>query len=364
MNDSSTITKEALTWLLEDEDERARIVLVDVREPEEFERGHIENAISIPLGRIENEIALRVPNKRARVIVYCAKGTRSNAAQLKLAALAYRRTVSLVEGYDGWIEARATSSLSAVERLRYARQTALPSLGLEGQEALRQARVLVVGAGGLGSPVALYLAAAGVGTLGIVDSDHVELSNLHRQVLHTTPRVGLPKVESAKKALAQLNPHVNVVPHAFRFEADGSAAFASEYDLLIDGSDNFATRYAISDAGCAAGVPIVHGSVHRLEGQLAVFLPKRAAHKRGVAAGPCYRCIFPQPPTSAPNCETAGVLGSVCGVIGSLMATEALKLLSSIAPSNHQKLVLYDAIACELRSIAVTRRVDCICNAI
>lgn len=362
MNDSSVITKEALSWLLADEEERTRIILVDVREPGEFAQGHIENAISIPLGRLESDIGMLVPNKRARVVLYCAKGARSAIAQKKLETLAYRRAVSLAFGYDGWVEAPDASALSPVERLRYGRQTALPSFGEQGQETLRQARVLVVGAGGLGSPVALYLAAAGVGTIGIVDADQVELSNLHRQVLHTTPRVGLPKVESAKKALVELNPHVTVVPHGFRFEADGGAALASEYDLVIDGSDNFATRYAINDAACRAGLAVVHGSVHRLEGQLAVLIPKRAAAKREVPAGPCYRCIFPQAPSDAPNCETAGVLGSVCGVIGSLMATEALKLLTAVASSAYGKLVLYDGAACTLRSIAVTARAECVCN--
>lgn len=364
MNDNVTITKEALTWLLRDE-ESGRVVLLDVREKAEFDRGHLEGAIHLPLGRLAQEVEALVPNKRARVVAYCAKGVRSKEAQAKLAELGYRRALSLAHGYEGWAApVAAREGLSETEKLRYARQVALPAFGAEGQVALRNARVLVVGLGGLGSPVALYLAAAGVGTLGLVDADEVELSNLQRQILHATPRVGSSKVESARRAVTDLNPTVRAIPHALRFDVEHGLALAAEYDVIVDGSDNFATRNAISDVGCAKGVPVVHGAVHRLEGQCSVFVSERAAQKRTrLTSGPCYRCTFPVAPKDTPNCEEAGVLGSVCGVIGALMATEVLKLLvPSLGAPMIGKLVLYDASACEVRTIAVSRRSSCTCT--
>lgn len=348
----SRITVEALRWLLEPratQDDARVPVLIDVREPHEFAAGHIRGALSIPLATLQDRVGREVPEARSHVVVYCSVGPRAEAAQEALVGLGYKRAVALSPGYVAWngsLERAPESSLSAQ---RYARQRVLPEVGEAGQEKLRTARILLVGLGGLGSPVALYLAAAGVGTLGLSDGDEVDLSNLHRQVLHTTGRVGRKKTDSARRAILDLNPEVAVLVHdaARESNVDLWLTGSTAYDLVVDGSDNLRTRYLLSDAAFRHGRPLVHGAVHRFEGQVTTLLPAAAAARRGLPAGPCYRCIFPESPDAglSPSCADAGVLGATCGVVGSLMGAEALKLVLGVGSLLSRTLLLYDGLA-------------------
>jgi molybdopterin/thiamine biosynthesis adenylyltransferase/rhodanese-related sulfurtransferase len=333
--------------------------LVDVREGEEFSAGCIPGAHPLPRAYLE----LRAESELRRdepLVLYCAGGTRSALAAATLQQLGYADVRSLAGGFNRWTDGGGAVSrprvLSAVQKERYRRHLALPEVGEAGQARLGAGSVLLLGAGGLGSPAALYLAAAGVGRLGIVDSDVVELSNLQRQVLHTEARTGMPKAESARAALSALNPHVVVEPHVLRLDASNVDALVARYDVVLDGGDNFATRYLLSDACVRARKPLVHGSVYRFEGQVTTFLP---------GDGPCYRCLFPAPPPPelAPSCAEAGVLGVLPGVMGLLQATEALKLLLGAGAPLSGRLLTWDALAATFRTLKVARAPDCpACN--
>lgn len=330
---------------------------VDVREPEELEGPSIPGAHRLGRGFLEMRIAELAPSADQPLVLFCESGTRSLLAAGSLAQLGYTHVCNLAGGLRAWradgrpLEARA--GLSADARVRYDRHLRLPEIGTAGQETLLGARVLCIGAGGLGSPAALYLAAAGVGTLGIVDDDRVDRSNLQRQVLHSDERVGTPKVRSAETALRGLNPDVTVEAFEQRVDAGNVAGILERgWDLVVDGSDNFPTRYVLNDACLAAGIPLVHGAVHRFEGQLSVFC---------APDGPCYRCLYPEPPPSAlvPNCAEAGVLGVLPGAIGLLQATEALKLLLGLGEPLVGRLLTYDALAQRFSEMRVPRDPDC-----
>jgi molybdopterin/thiamine biosynthesis adenylyltransferase/rhodanese-related sulfurtransferase len=342
------------------------MVLVDVRDDAERRAGSIPGSIGLPEARLEAEIAAHAPDRAARVVTYCATGPRAVAAAERLTLLGYEDVSVATPGFAAWrrlgfpIE-RAPSPLSDAQRDRYARHLLLPEVGDEGQAKLLASKVLLVGAGGLGSPVALYLAAAGVGTIGVVDADAVDASNLQRQVLHATSRLGLPKTESARRALSDLCPDVAVVAHAERIVKDNVERIVQPYDVVVDGADNFPTRYLLSDASVWLGKPLVHGSVARFEGQVTTFVPDAAAARFGVPAGPCYRCLFAEPPPAhlAPSCAEAGVLGVVPGTIGMLQATEVLKLLLGRGEPLVGRLLTYDSLATRFRELRFRRAPDC-----
>src|SRR6478609_8595344 len=299
-------------------------ILIDVREKDEWSEGFIPGAKSIPRGFLEQRIEDAVPERNAEIVLYCAGGTRSALAARSLNELDYKNVSSMAGGFGAWKRAglgfERPFVMTKEQTLRYARHTMLPEVGEEGQVKLLKSKVLCLGAGGLGSPSGLYLAAAGVGTLGFVDDDTVDASNLQRQILHSTDRVGLPKVESAKLAIAKLNPDVKVIGHQTRLDSSNVLDIIKDYDVIVDGADNFPTRYLINDACLKLGKPLIDGSIYRFEGTVTTFLPFN---------GPCYRCFYPEPPPPdmAPSCQEAGVLGVLCGVIGSLEATEAIKVL-------------------------------------
>lgn len=334
----------------------AGALLIDVREADEVEQGAIADAVHIPRGFLESRIETTAPDRARPIVLYCAGGARSAFAAQALQELGYADVASLAGGFAAWKGAGlpwgATSALSAEQRRRYNRHLQLPEVGEAGQVKLLAAKVLLVGAGGLGSPAALYLAAAGVGTLGIVDDDTVDASNLQRQILHATDRIGTPKVASARRAIAALNPDVTVVGHQERLTKANVCDLLAQYDLVVDGSDNFATRYLLNDACVLLGKPNIHGSIFRFEGQATTFVP---------GAGPCYRCLFPAPPPPelAPNCNEAGVLGVLPGTIGLLQATEAIKLILGVGDPLVGRLLTYDALAAEFRTLRLSRDPAC-----
>ena len=335
---------------------RDRWRLIDVRETSELVEGTLEGSTLIPRGVLESEIAEAVPDRTTPIALWCAVGARSALAAVTLEGLGYTDVVSLAGGLTAWKAAglpiRLDSSLTEEQRTRYSRHLLLPEVGEEGQRKLLDARVLVLGAGGLGSPAALYLAAAGVGTLGLVDDDTVELSNLQRQLLHGTDRVGLSKTESARWRLNDLNPGVNIVTHEVRLDASNALEVMKDYDVIVDGTDNFPTRYLVNDASLHLRTPVVHGSIFRFEGQAAVFTPYE---------GPCYRCLFrlPPPPELAPNCAVAGVLGVLPGIIGSLQAMEAIKLILGLGESLTGKLLTYDSLDQSFITLNLPRDPEC-----
>lgn len=345
--------------------------VVDVRETEELRGGFIPGAISIPRGFLEIQVEGRLPDKDAKIVTYCAGGTRSALAARTLAELGYPNVETANPGFTRWKElgfpvetarqAPDGASLTDAQRQRYSRHILLPEVGERGQAKLLGSKVLLVGAGGLGSPAALYLAAAGVGTLGIVDADTVDASNLQRQILHATSRVGMPKTESAGRALADLNPDVKVVGHRQRLDRSNVERLFEDYDVVVDGTDNFPTRYLVNDASVWLGKPVVHGSISRFDGQVTTFVPARAATKLGIAAGPCYRCLFPEPPPPhlAPSCQEAGVLGILPGVIGVLQATEALKLLLGRGDLLAGRLLTYDSLKMTFRELKLRPDPSC-----
>jgi molybdopterin/thiamine biosynthesis adenylyltransferase/rhodanese-related sulfurtransferase len=330
--------------------------VLDVREPDEYEQGALPGAIHIPRGNLESQIENRVVDRDTPLVVHCAGGTRSAFAAETLAQLGYTDVVSMAGGFNKWKdEGRAWSTprtLSAEQRNRYMRHLLLPEVGEAGQQRLLDAKVLLLGAGGLGSPAALYLAAAGVGTIGIVDMDVVDESNLQRQILHNMDRLGERKVDSAKKALTAINPDVNVVPHDVRLGADNVLDVFAGYDVIVDGTDNFPTRYLVNDASLKLNIPVVHGSIFRFEGQATVFHPY---------VGPCYRCLFPQPPPAelAPSCSEAGVLGVLPGIIGSLQAMEAIKLVLNLGETLTGRILTYDAMDESFRTLRSRRDPAC-----
>jgi molybdopterin/thiamine biosynthesis adenylyltransferase/rhodanese-related sulfurtransferase len=332
-------------------------LFVDVREQDEWETGHIPGAVHVPRGHLESRIERAVADRERPVVLYCAAGNRSAFAAKALRELGYRHVRSLSGGIDDWkregLPIVTPRALSADSRRRYSRHLLIPEVGEEGQLRLLDAKVLLIGAGGLGSPAALYLGAAGVGTLGIVDADVVDETNLQRQILHDTSRLGTSKVASATDRLRALNPDVRVRAYEERLTSENIDRVLGEgWDVIVDGADNFPTRYLVNDAAVWHDIPVVHGSIYRFEGQVTVFKP---------GAGPCYRCLFPQPPPPelAPSCAEGGVLGVLPGIIGSLQANEALKLVLGIGDPLVGRLLLFDALAATFTEVALRRDPSC-----
>ena len=336
--------------------EKPGTVVLDVREADEYEQGALPGAVHIPRGFLESQIENRAPDHDAPMVVYCAGGTRSAFAARTLGELGYSDVVSMAGGFNKWKnEGRGWSTprtLNPDQRNRYHRHLLLPEVGEEGQQKLLDAKVLLLGAGGLGSPAALYLAAAGVGTLGIIDMDVVDESNLQRQILHNLDRIGERKVDSAKKTLTALNPDIDVVTYDVRLGADNVLDVIDGYDVIVDGTDNFPTRYLVNDASLVKRIPVVHGSIFRFEGQVTVFAPY---------VGPCYRCLVPEPPPAdlAPSCAEAGVLGVLPGIVGSIQAMEAIKLILGLGDPLVGRLLAYDALEEKFRTFKVGRDPQC-----
>jgi molybdopterin/thiamine biosynthesis adenylyltransferase/rhodanese-related sulfurtransferase len=340
----------------EEEIAEGNAVVLDVREPDEYEQGALPDAVHIPRGTLETSVEGRIPDKASHVVVYCAGGTRSAFAAQTLQELGYSDVASMVGGFNRWKDEgrrwSAPRALTPDQRNRYQRHLLLPEVGEVGQIKLLDSKVLLLGAGGLGSPAALYLAAAGVGTIGIIDMDVVDSSNLQRQILHNTDRIGERKVDSAKKTLTLLNPDVNVVTYDVRLGADNILDIIDGYDVIVDGTDNFPTRYLVNDAALLKRIPVVHGSIFRFEGQVTVFTP---------FVGPCYRCMIPEPPPAelAPSCAEAGVLGVLPGIIGSIQALEAIKILLGIGETLEGRLLAFDALEESFRTFKVHRDPEC-----
>ena len=334
-----------------------RPLLVDVRELDEWTEGRIPGAVHIPRGFLESRIEQAAPDHAQAILLYCAGGARSAFAAKSLGELGYENVTSLAGGYTDWkrsgLPTELPRSLDAEKRQRYSRHLLIPEVGEAGQLKLLDARILLIGAGGLGSPASLYLAAAGVGRLGIVDDDRVDASNLQRQIAHSTETLGEWKADSAKKTIEALNPDVEVVTYKERLTSENvDRILADGWDVIVDGADNFPTRYLLNDAAVWHDIPIVHGSIYRFEGQVTVFKPHQ---------GPCYRCLFPQPPPPelAPSCAEGGVLGVLPGIVGSLQASEALKLALGIGESLCGRLLLFDALATEFNEVTLRRDPDC-----
>ncbi len=328
------------------------VTVLDVREPDEYAEGALVGAIHIPRGHLEAQVEGRILDKSAPVIVYCAGGVRSAFAAKTLGELGYSNVQSMAGGYGKWKDEgrtwKAPASLTPEQMNRYKRHLLLPEVGVEGQAALLNAKVLMLGAGGLGSPAALYLAAAGVGTIGIVDMDEVDASNLQRQILHNIDRIGDRKVDSAKKTLTALNPDVNVVTYDTRLAADNIMDIIAGYDVIVDGADNFPSRYLLNDASVKLGIPVVHGSIFRFEGMVSVFHPKQ---------GPTYRDMVPEPPPSelAPSCAEAGVLGVLPGIIGSIQALETIKIILNLGDALIGRILAVDTTEMSFRTFKLRR---------
>jgi sulfur-carrier protein adenylyltransferase/sulfurtransferase len=331
-------------------------VLIDVRELDEYSEGAIAGAHHIPRGFLESRVESVAPDRSQPVIVSCASGARSAFAAKSLQDLGYENVASLAGGFSGWKQAgyawRAPKLLDNAARRRYSRHLLIPEVGEAGQMRLLESKVLMIGAGGLGSPAALYLAAAGVGTIGIIDADTVDDSNLQRQILHSTERLGMPKTESAKLTLTALNPDVEVVEYRERLDSSNVDRILEGYDVIVDGTDNFPTRYLLNDASVKHRIPVVHASIFRFDGQVTVFKPYD---------GPCYRCLYPEPPPAelAPSCAEGGVLGVLPGIVGSIQAAEALKLLLGIGDSLVGRLLLFDALEMSFTEVALRRDPHC-----
>ncbi len=330
--------------------------ILDVREPDEHEQGAVPGAVHIPRGNLEFSVESRLTDKHAPIAVYCAGGVRSAFAAKTLQDLGYTDVVSVIGGFNKWKDEGLTwttpRTLNPDQRNRYQRHLLLPEVGDEGQLRLLDSKVLLLGAGGLGSPAALYLAAAGVGTIGIIDMDVVDASNLQRQVLHNMDRIGMRKVDSAKQTLTAINPDLNVKTYDVRLGADNVLDIIDGYDVIVDGTDNFPTRYLVNDAALVKGIPVVHGSIFRFEGQVTIFHPY---------VGPCYRCMIPEPPPAelAPSCAEAGVLGVLPGIIGSIQAIETIKLLLELGEPLVGRLLTYDSMDESFRTFKVRRDPSC-----
>jgi molybdopterin/thiamine biosynthesis adenylyltransferase/rhodanese-related sulfurtransferase len=333
------------------------MVLVDVREKEETRAGYIPGAVLVPRGFLEMQIEQKVPDKAAPIVVYCAGGIRSALAAKTLMDMGYSNVESANPGFVRWKDLgfpmEHPPQLSEAQRERYSRHILLPEVGEAGQAKLLASKVLLLGAGGLGSPAALYLAAAGVGTLGLVDGDVVDFSNLQRQILHATSRVGTLKVDSAEKTLTDLNPDVKVVKFAERVTSENVDRIFEGFDVIVDGCDNFPTRYLVNDASVFHKKPVVHGSIFRFEGQVTVFDPARG--------GPCYRCLYPEPPPPhlAPSCQEAGVLGILPGIVGVVQATETIKLLLGKGNTLVGRLLTYDSLRMRFGELKLRRDKTC-----
>lgn len=333
----------------------AGAIILDVREPDETAQGVIPGSIEIVRGNLEATVEARIPEKQSTIVVMCAGGVRSAFAAKTLGQMGYSNVSSMVGGYGRWKDEgrdwTTPETLGDDQRNRYNRHLLLPEIGEQGQLRLLGAKVLILGAGGLGSPSALYLAAAGVGTIGVIDMDVVDQSNLQRQILHNSDRVGDRKVDSAKKTLTRLNPDISVVTFDTRLDAGNVMEIISDFDIVIDGADNFPSRYLLNDASVKAGIPVVHGSIFRFEGQVTVFDPQN---------GPTYRDLVPKPPPAelAPNCAEAGVLGVLPGIIGSIQALEAIKLLLDLGESLVGRLLIFDALEMRFSEFRLERNPD------
>jgi molybdopterin/thiamine biosynthesis adenylyltransferase/rhodanese-related sulfurtransferase len=336
--------------------QRGNVAVIDVREASEWDQGHVPGATHVSKSYLEQQIEAAVPDRDTPVVLYCAGGIRSLFAAETLAEMGYTDVASMAGGFQAWksggLDWTTPPKLTETQKQRYSRHLLIPEVGSEGQAKLLGSKVLLIGAGGLGSPAALYLAAAGVGTIGIIDFDVVDLSNLQRQVIHTNDRIGEKKVESARKTLTGLNPDVTVVAHEEMLVADNVDRIISGYEVILDGTDTFETRYILNDAAVAAGIPVVHASVFRFEGQLTTFVPYE---------GPCYRCLYPTPPPPelAPGCSVAGVLGVVPGIMGLLQANEVLKVLLGIGETLAGRLLLFDALETEFTELKLRRDPKC-----
>jgi len=331
--------------------------LVDVREKDEFRAGFIPGAVHIPRAHLEMQAEQKLPDKNAEIVLYCAGGTRSAFAAKTLAEFGYTNVLSANPGFVRWKDLKypieEPTQMTPAQLDRYSRHILLPEVGEKGQEKLLKGRVLLLGAGGLGAPAALYLAAAGVGTLGIVDADTVDASNLQRQIIHATSRLGMPKVDSAEKAINDLNPDVKVVKFQERVNASNvDRIFGEGWDCIVDGCDNFPTRYLVNDASLFHKIPVVHGSIFRFDGQVTTFMP---------FDGPCYRCLYPEPPPAhlAPSCAEAGVLGILPGVVGVIQATEAIKLILGAGDVLKGRLLTYDSLKMTFRTLKLRRDKTC-----
>ncbi len=331
-------------------------VLLDVREKEEYREGHLPGAVLLPRGFLELRVEQLVPDKSKPIIAYCAGGTRSLLAAKQLLEMGYENVVSMAGGFAAWKDKgypwKQERQFTPEQLTRYSRHFLLPEVGEEGQAKLLDAKVLLIGAGGLGSPTAFYLAAAGVGTIGVVDHDVVDLSNLQRQILHTNDRIGMPKVESARMTLQALNPDVKVIGYQERLSSENVLRLFADYDVIVDGCDNFPTRYLVNDACVLLGKPNVHGSIFQFEGQASVFYPKK---------GPCYRCLFPEPPPpgAAPSCAEAGVLGVLPGLVGCVQALETIKLILGVGRPLIGRMVYFDTLSMEVRVHKLRRDPRC-----
>ncbi|HEU0002334.1 MAG TPA: molybdopterin-synthase adenylyltransferase MoeB [Ktedonobacteraceae bacterium] len=347
---------EALAEQHEAGSDQQDIVLVDVREKNEWNEGHIPGAVHVPRGFLELQIEEAVPDKSKTVVLYCAGGVRSLMAGTTLKQMGYPNAISMSGGYGQWkgsgLPFVQPRTMSEAQSKRYSRHLLIPEVGEQGQFKLLDSKVLLIGAGGLGSPAAYYLAAAGVGTIGIIDADVVDESNLQRQIIHNIKRIGQYKADSARETIEALNPDVKVVTYIDILDETNVARIIADYDVILDGTDNFPTRYLLNDAALRANIPVVHGSVFRFEGQLTVFKPYD---------GPCYRCLYPEPPPAAlaPSCAEAGVLGVLPGIIGLLQATETIKLLLGIGDPLVGRMMTYDALAGEFSELRLYRDPNC-----
>jgi molybdopterin/thiamine biosynthesis adenylyltransferase/rhodanese-related sulfurtransferase len=331
--------------------------VIDVRQPSEWDAGHIPGATLLPLGDLPSRLAEVLPDRDEPLLVHCAVGARSTRASAYLAANGYTRVANMAASLADWRAAggpweTTSPALTEEQSRRYARQLLVPGVGADGQRRLLEARVLVVGAGGLGSPAAVYLAAAGIGTIGLLDDDVVELSNLQRQVLHATSRIGQPKTSSGRTALEALNPTLRIIEHPERLDASNAERLLAGYDVIVDGSDRFETRYVVNDAAVMLRKPVVHASVYRWEGQVTTLVPFE---------GPCYRCLHPVPPPAelAPDCDVAGVMGTLPGIAGTLQANEAIKLVLGVGELLVGRLLTFDASSVEFRETSVPRDPAC-----
>jgi molybdopterin/thiamine biosynthesis adenylyltransferase/rhodanese-related sulfurtransferase len=332
------------------------VVLIDTREPHEYQEAHLENGRLVPPGLLGDEIEAAAPDKSARIVLYCRSGNRSAIAAAQMQAMGYENVASMEGGILAWQEQGlpvvAVSGMTPEQRDRYSRHTLLPEVGVDGQLRLLNAKVLLLGAGGLGAPTALYLAAAGIGTIGLVDDDVVDASNLQRQVIHNTERIGEPKTASARKTIEALNPDVNVVEYRTRLDASNILDVIEDYDIIVDGADNFPTRYLLNDASVRLRKPVVSASILSFDGQISTFVPFE---------GPCYRCLYPTPPPAelAPSCSANGVLGVMAGTMGTLQANEVIKLVLGVGEPLIGRLLLYEALGTRFTELKVRRDPDC-----
>jgi molybdopterin/thiamine biosynthesis adenylyltransferase/rhodanese-related sulfurtransferase len=354
--DTRVSIEEIQPFEAQQEIESSDVVLIDTREPHEYQEAHLENGKLVPPGVLADEIEAAAPDKSARTILYCRSGNRSGIAAAQMQALGYSNVASVEGGIIAWQEQGlpvvAAQGMTAEQRDRYSRHTLLPEVGVDGQLRLLSSKVLLLGAGGLGAPTALYLAAAGVGTIGLVDDDVVDASNLQRQVIHNTERIGMPKTESARIFIEQLNPDVTVVEHNGRLDASNILEIMSDYDIVVDGADNFPTRYLLNDASVRLRKPVVSASILGFDGQISTFMPFE---------GPCYRCLYPTPPPAelAPSCSANGVLGVMAGTMGTLQANEVIKLVLGAGQPLIGRLLLYDALGTTFTELKVRRDPDC-----